>query len=67
MSNADKLRWFVTERLSAASREILAVLETVVAAYEAEASGFKLEISRQRSELERLQPQDCVGADGPWL
>ncbi|XP_037542601.1 oocyte zinc finger protein XlCOF22 [Nematolebias whitei] len=62
MSKADTLRGFVTERLSAASREILAVLETVVAAYEEEASGFKLEILRQRSELERLQPPACVGA-----
>lgn len=65
MSRADTLRGFVTERLSAAAREILAAVGTIVAAYEEEASGFKLEISRQRRQLERLQPQGSVGTDGP--
>ncbi|KAM7376893.1 hypothetical protein PAMA_013592 [Pampus argenteus] len=58
MSKAELLTRFVTERLAAASREILAVVERTVAGYEEEASGFRQEIDRQRRQLEvLLQPQ----------
>ncbi|KAK5617954.1 hypothetical protein CRENBAI_024305 [Crenichthys baileyi] len=63
-SKADSLRGFVTERLAAASREILAAVGTVVAAYEEEALGFRLEIHRQRKQLELLQNQVAVRTDG---
>ncbi|XP_047442299.1 zinc finger protein 835-like isoform X1 [Mugil cephalus] len=56
MSKAEVLRGFVTERLAAASREILAVVDTIVAAYEEEASGYKETIDRQGRQLELLQP-----------
>ncbi|MED6292337.1 hypothetical protein CHARACLAT_032786 [Characodon lateralis] len=62
-SKADSLRGFVSERLAAASREILAAVETVVAAYEEEALGFRLEIHRQRKQLELLQNQVTVRTD----
>ncbi|KAM6960351.1 uncharacterized protein LKV04_021913 [Tautogolabrus adspersus] len=58
MSKAETLRGFVTERLAAASREISAVVDRIVAEYEEEASGFRLEIDRQRKHLEvLLQPR----------
>ncbi|XP_027894512.1 zinc finger protein 2-like [Xiphophorus couchianus] len=56
-NKADFLRGFVTERLAAVSREILAAVETVVSGYEEEASGFRLEIRRQRKQLELLRNQ----------
>ncbi|KAM4564251.1 uncharacterized protein V3H82_013306 [Fundulus diaphanus] len=64
-SKADSLRGFVTERLAAASREILAAVETVVAAYEEEASGFRLEIRRQRRQLELLRNSSSPGGRTP--
>ncbi|XP_041842118.1 zinc finger protein 502-like isoform X2 [Melanotaenia boesemani] len=64
MSKAEKLRGFVTETLAAASREILTLFDTVVAAYEEEASGFRREIDWQRRQLELLQPQVTVSAAG---
>ncbi|KAG7236305.1 hypothetical protein INR49_001221, partial [Caranx melampygus] len=58
MSQLEVLRGFVTERLTAASQEILAAVDRVVAGYEAEASGFRQEIERQRNLLDvLLQPR----------
>ncbi|XP_017294929.1 zinc finger protein 287 isoform X6 [Kryptolebias marmoratus] len=57
MSKTDILRGIITEKLSTAAREILAVVERTVADYEEEASGFRLEVDRQRRQLELLQPQ----------
>uniref|UniRef100_A0A3P9MR99 C2H2-type domain-containing protein n=1 Tax=Oryzias latipes TaxID=8090 RepID=A0A3P9MR99_ORYLA len=54
-SRAAALRGFVAERLSAASREILAVLDAAVAAYEEEASGFREQLRRQREQLPEHQ------------
>ncbi|XP_024143503.1 zinc finger protein 569 isoform X2 [Oryzias melastigma] len=54
-SRAAALRSFVAERLSAASREILAAVCTAVAVYEEEASGFREELHRQRKQLLELQ------------
>lgn len=53
MSQRD-VRRFVTERLAAVTREILEVVDGVVAGYEEEASGFREEIERQRRQLEVL-------------
>ncbi|XP_069031631.1 zinc finger protein 436-like isoform X2 [Embiotoca jacksoni] len=64
MSKAEVLRGFVTERLAAAAREILAAVERTVAGYEEEASGFRLEIDRQRSQLELLQPRVAPSTAG---
>nr|XP_046236019.1 zinc finger and SCAN domain-containing protein 2-like isoform X2 [Scatophagus argus] len=58
MSKAEILRGIVTEKLTTAAQEILAVVERTVAGYEEEASGFKREIDRQRRQLELLlQPR----------
>ncbi|KAG7236306.1 hypothetical protein INR49_001222 [Caranx melampygus] len=58
MSQVKDLRGFVVERLTAASQEILAAVDRVVAGYEAEASGFRQEIERQRNMLDvLLQPR----------
>ncbi|XP_030287005.1 zinc finger and SCAN domain-containing protein 2-like [Sparus aurata] len=58
MSKAEILRGIVTEKLSTAAQEILAVVERTVAGYEEEASGFRREISRQKRQLELLlQPR----------
>ncbi|KAM4714027.1 uncharacterized protein FYW61_019132 [Anableps anableps] len=57
MSKSDILRGIITEKLSTAAREILAVVERTVADYEQEVSGFRREIDRQRRQLELLQPQ----------
>ncbi|XP_047441796.1 zinc finger protein 37-like isoform X2 [Mugil cephalus] len=57
MSKTDILRGIVTEKLSTAAREILAVVERTVADYEKEAAGFRCEIERQRRQLELLQPR----------
>ncbi|XP_054881449.1 zinc finger protein 79-like [Poeciliopsis prolifica] len=56
MSKSDFLRGIITEKLSTAAREILAVVERTVADYEQEASSFRREIDRQRRQLELLQP-----------
>ncbi|XP_034021022.1 oocyte zinc finger protein XlCOF22-like [Thalassophryne amazonica] len=57
MSKADILREIVKEKLATAAREILAVVERIVAGYEEEASGFREEIDRQRRQLEAFQPK----------
>uniref|UniRef100_A0A3Q2PH00 Zinc finger protein 37-like n=1 Tax=Fundulus heteroclitus TaxID=8078 RepID=A0A3Q2PH00_FUNHE len=57
MSKSGILRGIITEKLSTAAREILAVVERTVADYEEEASGFRREIERQRRQLEVLQPR----------
>ncbi|XP_041820709.1 zinc finger protein 568-like [Chelmon rostratus] len=58
MSKAEILRGIVTEKLTTAAQEILAVVERTVAGYEEEASGFRREIDRQRRQLELLlQPR----------
>ncbi|XP_035984841.1 histone H3.v1 isoform X5 [Fundulus heteroclitus] len=57
MSKSGVLRGIITEKLSTAAREILAVVERTVADYEEEASGFRREIERQRRQLELLQPR----------
>ncbi|MEQ2168471.1 hypothetical protein GOODEAATRI_014763 [Goodea atripinnis] len=57
MSKSDILRGIITEKLSTAAREILAVVERTVTDYEKEASGFRQQIDRQRRQLELLQPQ----------
>ncbi|XP_041842091.1 zinc finger protein 777-like [Melanotaenia boesemani] len=56
MSKTDILRGIITEKLSTAAREILAVVERTVADYEQEASGFRQQIEQQRRQLEVLQP-----------
>ncbi|XP_030609514.1 uncharacterized protein LOC115797156 isoform X2 [Archocentrus centrarchus] len=63
MSKRDVLRGIITERLSTAVREILAVVERTVADYEEEAADFKREIDRQRRLLELLQPEIKLEAD----
>ncbi|KAM4565387.1 uncharacterized protein V3H82_014451 isoform 2-T2 [Fundulus diaphanus] len=57
MSKSGILRGIITEKLSTAAREILAVVERTVADYEEEASGFRREIERQRRQLGLLQPR----------
>ncbi|XP_068569162.1 zinc finger protein 37-like [Cebidichthys violaceus] len=58
MSKAEILRGIVTEKLTTAAQEILAVVERTVAGYEEEASGFRREIDRQKKQLEvLLQPR----------
>ncbi|TKS93311.1 Zinc finger protein 84 [Collichthys lucidus] len=58
ISKAEILRGIVTEKLTTAAQEILAVVERTVAGYEEEAAGFRREIDRQRRQLERLlQPR----------
>ncbi|XP_050925492.1 uncharacterized protein LOC108874563 isoform X7 [Lates calcarifer] len=58
LSKAELLRVVVTEKLTAAAQEILAVVDRIVAGYEEEASGFRQEIDRQKRQLEvLLQPE----------
>ncbi|KAM6894708.1 uncharacterized protein PEZ65_022361 [Lycodopsis pacificus] len=58
MSKAEILRGIVTDKLTTAAQEILAVVERTVAGYEEEASGFRREIARQKQQLEvLLQPR----------
>ncbi|XP_054863820.1 zinc finger protein 260-like isoform X2 [Amphiprion ocellaris] len=64
LTKAAALRRVVTDRLSAASRDILAALDRILAEYEAEASGFRREIDRQKRQLELLQPQVALSAAG---
>ncbi|XP_056224921.1 uncharacterized protein LOC130164296 isoform X5 [Seriola aureovittata] len=65
MSKSEVLRGFVTERLAAASQEILAAVDGLVAGYEEEASGLRQEIDRQRRLLEVvLQPRVILNKAG---
>ncbi|XP_056224911.1 zinc finger protein 3-like [Seriola aureovittata] len=65
MSKSEVLRGFVTERLAAASQEILAAVDGLVAGYEEEASGLRQEIDRQRRQLELLlQPRVILNKAG---
>ncbi|XP_024143498.1 zinc finger protein 37 [Oryzias melastigma] len=57
MSKSDILRGIISEKLSTAARDILAVVERTVADYEEEAAGFRRQIERQRRQLELLQPE----------
>ncbi|XP_069375077.1 uncharacterized protein [Paralichthys olivaceus] len=58
MTKSDILRGIITEKLSTAAREILAVVERTVSGYEEEAAGFRLQVERQRRQLEALlQPR----------
>ncbi|XP_037541752.1 zinc finger and BTB domain-containing protein 11 [Nematolebias whitei] len=57
VSKSDILRGIITEKLSTAAREILAVVERTVADYEQEAAGLRQEVQRQRRQLELLQPR----------
>uniref|UniRef100_A0A3Q3IYT6 C2H2-type domain-containing protein n=1 Tax=Monopterus albus TaxID=43700 RepID=A0A3Q3IYT6_MONAL len=57
MSKAEILRGIITEKLTTAAQEILAVVGRTMAGYEEEASGFRKEIDRQRRQLELLQPE----------
>lgn len=66
MSKADTLRGFVTERLAAASREILAAVERLIVGYEEDASGFRQEIDRQRRQLETLQQPQVTLIQYGW-
>ncbi|XP_068443545.1 zinc finger protein 260-like isoform X2 [Clinocottus analis] len=62
MSRAELLRGFVTRRLAAASREILAVVDRIVTGYEEEAAGFRGQIDRQQKQLELLQHRTASAA-----
>uniref|UniRef100_A0A8P4KBC3 C2H2-type domain-containing protein n=1 Tax=Dicentrarchus labrax TaxID=13489 RepID=A0A8P4KBC3_DICLA len=53
-TRAEILRGIVTDKLTAAAREILAVVERTVAGYEEETAGLRLEVDRQRKHLEAL-------------
>lgn len=55
MSKGEILREIVTERLSAACRDILGAVDRIIAEYEDEVSGFRQQISRQKIQLELLQ------------
>ncbi|KAJ4922223.1 hypothetical protein JOQ06_026131 [Pogonophryne albipinna] len=57
MSKCDILTGIVTEKLSTALQEILAVLQRTVSGYEEEASGLRREISQQNIQLELLKPR----------
>ncbi|KAK5875441.1 hypothetical protein CesoFtcFv8_026525 [Champsocephalus esox] len=61
MSKGEILREIVTERLSAACRDILGAVDTIIAEYEDEVSGFRQQISRQKTQLELLQ--DLTGGE----
>ncbi|KAK9523146.1 hypothetical protein VZT92_019561 [Zoarces viviparus] len=67
MSKAEILRGIVTEKLTTAAQEILAVVERTVAGYEEEASGFRREIDRRKKQLEvLLQPRVSLERRGLW-
>ncbi|XP_060922632.1 zinc finger protein 616-like [Limanda limanda] len=58
MSKSEILRDIITEKLSTAAREILAVMERTVSGFEEEAAGFRLEVEQQRRQMEALlQPR----------
>nr|XP_054589948.1 zinc finger protein 436 [Nothobranchius furzeri] len=56
-SKTDIVRGIITEKLTTAAQEIFAVVERIVTDYEAEASGFRQQVDRQRRQLELLQPR----------
>ncbi|KAM9425633.1 uncharacterized protein KZ484_011515 [Pholidichthys leucotaenia] len=64
VTKSGMLRGIITEKLSTAAREILAVVERTIADYEEEASSFRREIDRQRRQLELLQPEVKTEASG---
>ncbi|KAK9523139.1 hypothetical protein VZT92_019555 [Zoarces viviparus] len=67
MSEAEILIGIVTEKLTTAAQEILAVVERTVAGYEEEASGFRREIDRRKKQLEvLLQPRVSLERRGLW-
>lgn len=67
MSKCDILRGIVTEKLSTALQEILAVLQRTVSGYEEEASGLRREISQQNIQLELLKPRiNLQRRGGAW-
>ncbi|XP_069031618.1 uncharacterized protein [Embiotoca jacksoni] len=55
MSRTDLVKGIITEKLTAAARDILTVVESIIAGYEEEASGFRQEIERQSRLVELLQ------------
>uniref|UniRef100_A0A1A8HPX6 C2H2-type domain-containing protein n=2 Tax=Nothobranchius kuhntae TaxID=321403 RepID=A0A1A8HPX6_NOTKU len=57
VAKADILKSVITEKLTTAAQEIFAVVERIVTDYEAEASGFRQQVDRQRRQLELLQPR----------
>lgn len=67
-SKYEILREVVSEKLTAAAREILAVVERTVSGYEEEAAVLRREIERQRSQLEAvLQPRVSLCRTGGYL
>lgn len=64
MSSGGVLRGFVARKLAAASREVLALVDRIVAGYEEEASGFRREIRRQEEQLELLRGEAARYAAG---
>nr|XP_054589947.1 zinc finger protein 227 [Nothobranchius furzeri] len=56
-SKTDIVRGIITEKLTTAAQEIFAVVERIVTDYEAEASGLRQQVDRQRRQLELLQPR----------
>ncbi|XP_054457534.1 zinc finger protein 37-like [Anoplopoma fimbria] len=58
LSKTDILRGVVSEKLSTAAQEILAVVERTVAGYEEEAAALRTEVEKQKKQLELLlQPR----------
>lgn len=67
LSKVEILREIITEKLTTAAQEIFAVVERTVAGYEEEASSFRLELDRQRKQLEVvLHPDIKVEPTGRW-
>ncbi|KAJ4922225.1 hypothetical protein JOQ06_026133 [Pogonophryne albipinna] len=57
LSKSEMLRAVVADKLTSASQEILVVVQRTVAGFEDEISALRSEISRQRHQLELLQPR----------
>ncbi|XP_033984149.1 zinc finger protein 436-like [Trematomus bernacchii] len=57
LSKSEMLRAVVADKLTSASQEILAVVQRTVAGFEDEISALRSEITRQRHQLELLQPR----------
>ncbi|KAF3837596.1 hypothetical protein F7725_005060 [Dissostichus mawsoni] len=57
LSKSEMLRAVVADKLTSASQEILAVVQWTVAGFEDEISALRSEITRQRHQLELLQPR----------